>query len=292
MHARRTLTEAEIDIPHPDGCRLLIVAAPRCWFRDHIHLWYRLQVSPRRPMSEIPTEQSFHSMYPIAQIGGRGANFRRSAVLAASRLRGIRLGLTLLALSFLPVEARTLRVVALGDSLSAGYQLAASDAFPAVLEQKLKARGLDVSIENAGVSGDTATAGLERLDWSVPDGTDAVIVELGANDALRGLDPSVTERALDEIIQRLKARKIAVFLAGMLAPRNNGEAYTRQFDAIFPKLAARHSVPLYPFFLDGVQGEPKLNLADMLHPNPAGVRVIVERIAPAIETFLRGLPAR
>jgi acyl-CoA thioesterase-1 len=202
------------------------------------------------------------------------------------------LAIAMLAAGVFGAEARSLRVVALGDSLSAGYQLAAGDAFPSVLERSLKARGLDVSIENAGVSGDTATSGLERLDWSVPDGTDAVIVELGGNDALRGLDPAITERALDEIILRLKARRIAVFLAGMLAPRNNGDAYAKRFDAIFPQLAARHQVPLYPFFLDGVQGDPKLNLADMIHPNPAGVRVIVERITPAIEAFLRQLPAR
>lgn len=189
-------------------------------------------------------------------------------------------------------QNRPLKVVALGDSLTAGYNLAAADAFPSVLEAALKARGLPVSIENAGVSGDTATGGLERLDWSVPDGTDAVIVELGANDALRGLNPALTEKALDEIITRLKARRIAVLLAGMRAPRNNGEAYAKEFDAIYPRLAGKHGVVLYPFFLDGIVGDPKLNLADMIHPNPAGVRVIVERILPTIESFLRAVPPR
>jgi acyl-CoA thioesterase-1 len=189
-------------------------------------------------------------------------------------------------------EARTIRLVALGDSLTAGYLLAGADAFPSVLERALRAKGLDVSIENAGVSGDTATGGLERLDWSIPDGTDGVIVELGANDALRGLDPAVTEKALEEIITRLKSRKIAVLLAGMLAPRNNGEAYARAFDSIYPRLALKHEIPLYPFFLDGIAGDPKLNLADMIHPNPAGVRVIVERILPTVEPFVRGLGPR
>lgn len=190
------------------------------------------------------------------------------------------------------VEARTIRLVALGDSLSAGYQLAGKDAFPAVLEAALRAKGRDVAIENAGVSGDTATAGLDRLDWSVPDGTDGVIVELGANDALRGIDPKITEAALDQIITRLKARKIAVLLAGMAAPRNNGPEYIAAFDAIYPRLAAKHGVMLYPFFLDGIVGNPALNLADMIHPNPAGVRVITERMLPIAEAFISGISAK
>lgn len=186
-------------------------------------------------------------------------------------------------------EARTLRIVALGDSLSAGYQLAGKDAFPTVLEAALRARGHDVVIENAGVSGDTASAGLDRLDWSVPDGTDGVIVELGANDALRGISPAITEKALDEIVTRLKARNIAVLIAGMAAPRNNGADFIAAFDTIYPRLAAKHGVMLYPFFLDGVVGNPALNLADMIHPNPAGVRVIVERMLPIMEQFITGL---
>ena len=194
----------------------------------------------------------------------------------------------LIMLLAMPVQAKTFRIVALGDSLSAGYLLGAGDAFPAVLEAALKAKGHDVAIENAGVSGDTATGGLERLDWSVPDGTDAVLVELGANDALRGIDPKITEAALDSILARLKARNIRVLLAGMYAPRNNGEAYTKAFDAIYPRLAAKHGVPLYPFFLDGVQGDAALNLSDGMHPNPKGVRVIVERILPKVEALIRG----
>lgn len=189
-------------------------------------------------------------------------------------------------------EARTIRLVALGDSLTAGYQLAGRDAFPAVLEAALKAKGHDVAIENAGVSGDTTTGGLDRLDWSVPDGTDGVILELGANDALRGLDPAIPERALDQILAKLKARNIPVLLAGMYAPRNNGEAYVKAFDSIYPRLARKHGVPLYPFFLEGIAGDARLNLADGIHPNPAGVKVIVERMLPTVEAFIASLPKR
>lgn len=189
-------------------------------------------------------------------------------------------------------EARTLRLVAFGDSLSAGYQLGPADAFPVVLEAALKARGHDVVVENAGVSGDTASSGLERLDWSIAEGVDAVILELGANDALRGIDPKITEAALDGILARLKARQIAVLFAGMYAPRNNGEPFVAAFDGMYRRLAAKHGVPLYPFFLEGVQGNPALNLADAMHPNPKGVRVIVERILPAVEALLEGVRAR
>lgn len=190
------------------------------------------------------------------------------------------------------LEARTLRLVAFGDSLSAGYQLLQADAFPTVLEGALKAKGLDVAVENAGVSGDTASSGLERLDWSIAEGTDAVILELGANDALRGVDPAITEAALDGILTRLKARKIAVLLAGMHAPRNNGEIFIKAFDGMYLRLAQKHGVPLYPFFLEGVQGNPALNLPDAMHPNPKGVRVIVERILPAVENLLSVVRAR
>ena len=139
---------------------------------------------------------------------------------------------------------------------------------------------------NAGVSGDTASGGLARLDWSVPDGTDAVIVELGANDALRGIPPQVTQTALDAILTRLKARGITVLLCGMLAPPNMGADYGRAFNALFPALAERHGVELYPFFLDGVAAERNLNQADGLHPTAAGVAVIVERILPRVLALL------
>ena len=181
---------------------------------------------------------------------------------------------------------RVLKLVALGDSLTAGYNLPQSAAFPTVLEAALKARGHKVEIANAGVSGDTASGGLERLDWSVPDGTDGVILELGANDMLRGTDPDVTRRALDTIIGRLTERKIPVMLAGMYAARNLGPDYIRRFDAIYPDLAAKYGVVLYPFFLDGVTGEAKLTLPDGLHPSADGVKLVVQRILPSVETFL------
>ena len=181
---------------------------------------------------------------------------------------------------------RPVRIVMLGDSIAAGFGLAASDALPARLEQALKAKGLDVTIENAGVSGDTPAGGLARLDWSVAEGTDAVIVELGANDAMRGADPKQTRAALDAIIRRLKERRIAVLLAGMLAPRNLGPDYAAAFDAIYPELAAAHGVLLYPFVLDGVAGEAALNQADGIHPNAAGVDAMVKGLAPKVEELV------
>jgi acyl-CoA thioesterase-1 len=186
-------------------------------------------------------------------------------------------------------QERTLNLVALGDSLTAGYGLPADAAFPVQLEAALKARGQAVTIANAGVSGDTATGGLDRVDWSVPDGTDGVILELGANDMLRGTDPSVTEKALDAIIVRLKGRGIPVLLAGMRAAPNLGRDYGRRFDAIYPRLAERHGLILYPFFLDGIAGDRGLNLADGLHPTRAGVERVVAGILPSVEDFLKRL---
>lgn len=181
---------------------------------------------------------------------------------------------------------RPIKIVVLGDSLSAGLGLPVEDAFPARLAEVLKGKGLAATIANAGVSGDTASGGLGRLDWSVPDGTDAVIVELGANDALRGLDPSLTKAALDTILRKLADRRIAVLLAGMRAPRNMGPDYARDFDAIYPALASTHPVVFYPFFLDGVAVEPKLNQGDGMHPNAAGVNAIVARILPQVEELI------
>ncbi len=195
-------------------------------------------------------------------------------------------------MSHAQTSARPLRLVALGDSLSAGYNLPANAAFPAVLEQALRQKGVAVEIANAGVSGDTTQGGLQRLDWSVPDGTDGVILELGANDALRGLDPAAAEKALDAIITRLKARRIAVLLTGMYAPRNLGPDYVARFDGLFPRLAQKHGLMLYPFFLDGIAGDRALNQPDLLHPTAQGVRVIVERILPTVERFIAALPAR
>jgi acyl-CoA thioesterase I len=184
---------------------------------------------------------------------------------------------------------RALRLVALGDSLTAGFGLPADAAFPTVLEKALKARGHDVTVANAGVSGDTTTGGLDRLDWSVPDGTDGVILELGANDMLRGTDPAVPEKNLSAIVARLKVRGIPVLLAGMLASRNLGTDYARRFDAIYPELAKREDLVLYPFFLDGVAGDRALNQGDGLHPLAKGVDIIVQRMLPTVETFLARL---
>jgi acyl-CoA thioesterase I len=181
---------------------------------------------------------------------------------------------------------RIVNIVAFGDSLTAGYGLAANEAFPAQLQRALSAKGLAVNVVNAGVSGDTAAGGLARLDWSVPDGTDAVILELGANDALRGFDPAVTRKALDTMLRRLQERKISVLLCGMVAPPNLGAEYGRAFNAIYPDLAVQTGAILYPFFLTGVAADPKLNQRDGLHPTAAGVAVIVDRMLPHVEELI------
>jgi acyl-CoA thioesterase-1 len=184
---------------------------------------------------------------------------------------------------------RPIKMVVLGDSLSAGLGLSVSAAFPERLQKALKAKGIEVDMTNAGVSGDTSSGGRDRLDWSVPDGTNVVILELGANDALRGLDPKVTREALSDILTRLKARKIAVLLCGMVAPPNYGSDYAARFNAIYPDLAASFGVPLYPFFLEGVAADAKLNQADGMHPTPEGVDVIVKNILPSVEALVGAL---
>ena len=181
---------------------------------------------------------------------------------------------------------KPIKMVVLGDSLSAGLGLSASAAFPERLEKSLKTKGIVVDMINAGVSGDTSSGGRDRLDWSVPEGTEAVILELGANDALRGIDPAVTRAALTDILARLKARRIAVMLCGMVAPPNYGSDYSARFNAIYPELAKSFGVPLYPFFLEGVAADARLNQADGLHPTAEGVEVIVKNIMPAVEAFL------
>ncbi|HEV7417498.1 MAG TPA: arylesterase [Tianweitania sediminis] len=198
---------------------------------------------------------------------------------------------TAIALTSAPVAASAdpLQIVGFGDSLMAGYQLAPSDSFAAKLEAALKARGLDVTVANAGVSGDTTSGGLSRIDWSVPDGTDLVVLELGANDMLRGLPPRQTRDNLDAMLKRLTDRGIAVVLAGMMAAPNLGAAYGKAYNSIFPDLARKYDVPLVPFFLDGVVGVSGLQLADGLHPNERGVDVMVERSLPVIERAVRGL---
>jgi acyl-CoA thioesterase-1 len=189
-------------------------------------------------------------------------------------------------------DSRPLKLVAFGDSLTAGYRLPADAAFPAVLERALKSRGRAVAIANAGVSGDTTTGGLDRLDWSIPDDTSGVILELGANDMLRGTDPAVTRKALDAMIARLKARGIPVLLAGMRAPPNLGPDYVARFDAIYPDLAKRYDLVLYPFFVESIVGDRSAHLEDGLHPNVKGVESIVAGILPTVETFLDRLNPR
>ena len=188
--------------------------------------------------------------------------------------------------------SQPLRIVVLGDSLVAGLGIKPSEAFPAQLERALKERGHAVEVINAGVSGDTTAGGLDRVGWAVPERTGAVILELGANDALRGLDPGRARSNLDKIITTLKAGGAEVLLAGMLAPRNLGEGYTRAFDAIYPELAAKHGLILYPFFLDGVALMPKLNLDDGLHPNGRGVAEITKKIMPAVEQLIERARAK
>jgi len=187
---------------------------------------------------------------------------------------------------------KPVKIVVLGDSLSAGSGLNVQDAFPSKLAAALKAKGHAVEMINAGVSGDTATGGLDRFAWSVADDTDALILELGANDALRGVNPDVTRDALDQILTKLKARKIPVLLAGMKSPPNMGPDYVAKFDAIFPDLARKHDVLLYPFFLEGVAANDKLNQRDGMHPNPDGVDVIVKGILPKVEELIAQVKAK
>lgn len=217
---------------------------------------------------------------------GKRGNREPNSLCNPHRWLPVMLAILFLMLGSRGLGAETMRIVALGDSLTAGYGLDAEASFPVRLEAALKARGHDVEVINAGVSGDTSRGGLERLDWAVPDGTDAVIVELGANDALRGIEPDVTRANLEAILERLVERGIAVLIAGMQAPPNLGEAYATEFNAIYPDLAERYDVPLYPFFLAGVAAERKLNQSDGMHPNEAGVEAIVERMIEPVEALL------
>ena len=189
-------------------------------------------------------------------------------------------------------RAGEVKILAFGDSLTAGLGLAEEEAFPARLQAALRAKGHEVEIVDAGVSGDTAASGLARLDWSLGEGADGVILELGANDALRGIDPAATRAALDETIARLKARGIEALLVGMRAPPNMGPIYTGAFDAIYPELAQKHGILLFPFFLDGVAARKELNQADGMHPNAAGVAVIVKRILPEVEALIARIRAK
>jgi acyl-CoA thioesterase-1 len=189
-------------------------------------------------------------------------------------------------------SGKPMKIVAFGDSLSAGYQLPPGDSFPAQLQKALNARGHKVEVANAGVSGDTTAAGLERIAWAVPSDADGVIVELGANDALRGLDPAKARANLDKILSTLSQQKAALLIAGMRAPRNYQADYTTAFDKIFPDLATKYDALLYPFFLERIALKPEFNLADGMHPNAKGVAEIVKDILPKVEELIARIQAR
>ena len=182
--------------------------------------------------------------------------------------------------------AEPVKILALGDSLTAGYGLVKADAFTSKLQRALNANGLDVTVINAGVSGDTSAGGRARLGWALADKPEAIIIELGANDGLRGLEPAETERNLDAIVGEVKARGLAVLLSGMMAPPNLGKEYGAKFNAIYPKLANKHGVLFDPFFLEGVAADPALNQADRIHPNVKGVQVIVNRLVPLVRELV------
>lgn len=210
---------------------------------------------------------------------------------------GKRIGNVLLALcvcvmaAMSAAAAEPLKIIGFGDSLMAGYQLEPGEGFTAQLEEALRADGYDVEVVNAGVSGDTTSAGLARLDWSVPEDADGVILELGANDMLRGISPAETEANLDAMLARLQERGIPVLLAGMLASPNLGEAYVERFNGIYGRLAEEYNVPLYPFFLDGVATVDDLNLDDGMHPNAEGIAVMVENMLPSVKAWLDEIAA-
>ncbi len=208
------------------------------------------------------------------------------------RLKGFHtflLAITTIVMTATAGACATLNLVGFGDSLMAGYQLPPEDAFPARLEKALREKGHDVTISNAGVSGDTTSGGLARIDWSVPDGTRGVILELGANDALRGIAPEESRKNLVAMIEKLKSRGIAVLLVGIMAPPNMGDEYAGRFNPIYPELAKTYGLELYPFFLDGVVGAAGTQLEDGMHPNGNGVGVMVDRFLPVAERFIGSL---
>jgi acyl-CoA thioesterase I len=268
MHARRIPSQGKMHLIEQDGGPI--------WFAWHIE--------------HKRTCRRTDKMAVLGNTSGRaGPIKRKGAGTVLALLIGVITTLLPVAGSVSAFAADPLRIVVLGDSLSAGYNLPADAAYPVQLEAALKAKGLEVTVENAGVSGDTTSGGLDRLDWSVADGAKGVIVALGANDALRGIDPAIPAANLDQILSRLKARNIPVFLVGMLAPPNNGADYAAKFNAIYPDLSAKYALPLYPFFLDGVMAVPGKQLPDGMHPTREGVAVMVERTLPQIETWLSGL---
>jgi acyl-CoA thioesterase I len=228
-------------------------------------------------MPRILPAEGLPSLYLLARGAERG---RARGILAA-----IMWGLTMTAV---PAAGRVPVILDFGDSLTAGLGLPAEQAFPARLEDWLHQRGIEARVINAGVSGDTTAGGLARLDWALADKPELVIVALGANDALRGIEPSTVRDNLDKMIEKIETSGAKVLLLGMLAPPNWGEEYKHAFDEIFPELARRHHLPLYPFFLEGVAMKPELNQPDGIHPNERGVAVLVDRIAPLVARVLGG----
>jgi len=216
----------------------------------------------------------FHAVRPLAAVRLWLAAALAQLVLAA------------LLVPASAVAEKPIRIIAFGDSLVAGYRLPNGEAFPAQLEKALKAKGYPVEVVPSGVSGDTTGAGLARIDWALADGADAVILELGANDALRGVDPALTRRNLAAIIERIEAKGAKILLAGMKAPRNWGKEYVAKFEAIYPELAEKYRLVLYPFFLEGVALDPALVLDDGLHPNAKGVARMVAGILPSVEQLI------
>lgn len=231
-----------------------------------------------------------------------GANFGGAAVMRASSILSVAVVAGLAALmtadpgmaqdvGLARGSDKPIKIVAFGDSLTAGYMLEPSAALPVQLEAALKERGHSVIVENSGVSGDTTAAGLARLDWAIAPDTDAVILELGANDALRGVDPAITRSHLDQMLRRLSERDIKVLLVGMISPKNWGEEYSKAFDPIFGELAETYQCLYYPFILEGVATDPQLNLDDGLHPNRDGVAEIVKRMLPKVEELIAQVKA-
>lgn len=232
----------------------------------------------RSEMRLMGGQSCAHSPHPLALLAtspqGRG---KRKSVIAT--LATLFFALLLASPTF---ASPPVKILAIGSSLTQGYGLAPGTELPALLQQRLRAAGINASVINAGVSGDTSAGGLSRLDWSLADHPDCAVVELGSNDALRGIAPAQTEKNLSAILAKLKAAHVPVLLAGMRAPRNLGPEYAAQFDPIYPNLAHQHGVLLYPFILDGVAMNPKLNQADGMHPNPAGEKIIADRIFPYV----------
>lgn len=219
-------------------------------------------------------------------------NLSRPSTLLVPILAALSL-VMMLVLMVAPTKAASddtpIKIITFGDSLSAGYQLAQGQGFSDQLQKALDESGAKTKIVNAAVSGDTTSTGLARLDWSIPDDTDLVILELGANDALQGLPLDRTKANLEAMIKRLQERNIAILLAGMRAPPNMGPDYVGEFDAIYPKLAKSFNIPLYPFFLEGIAANPALNLKDGIHPNEQGIAVLVKNIAPYVLSIVKQL---